>query len=143
MSPLTLRGRQVRTRIYDPALVGQLAVALLAVGGLWFATGLLAAPDRTDLTVANPTEYDIDIAVHAPDSSSVAVFGRVERGDTRTQPHLLDPGDDWVLSFRRGATDLGELRLTRDELDEMGHRLDIPPDVTRRAQDLGLTPSPD
>jgi hypothetical protein len=138
-----LRGRQVRTRIYDPAVVGQLAVALLAVGALWFAAGLLAAPDRTELTVANPTEYDIDIVVHAPDSSSVAVFGRVDRGETRTQPHLIDPGDDWVLSFRRGATDLGELRLTRAELDETDHRLEIPPEVARRAQDLGLAPSPD
>jgi hypothetical protein len=143
VSPLTLRGRQVRTRIYDPALVGQLAVALLAVGALWFATGLLAAPDRTHVTVVNPTDYDIDIAVHAPESSSVAVFGRVERGSSRTQPHLIDPGDDWVLTFRRGAADLGELRLSRDELDDLDHRVEIPPEVTRTAQDLGLTASPE
>jgi hypothetical protein len=137
-----MRGRQVRTRLYDPAMVAQLAVAVLAVGTLWFAVSILALPARTDVTVVNDTDYDIDVAVHASGQSAVAVFGRVDRGDTRTQPHLLDPGDDWVFTFRHGADDLGKLHLSRAELDRLDHQIQIPPEVVRRAQDLGLAPSP-
>jgi hypothetical protein len=138
-----MRGRQVRTRLYDPAVVAQLAVAVLAVGTLWFATGILAVPDRTPVTVVNGTEWDIDVAVHAPGASARTVFGRVDRGDTRTQPRLIDPGDEWVFAFRHGAVDLGELRLSRDELHDLDNTVDVPPEVIQRAEDLGLTPSPE
>jgi hypothetical protein len=143
VTSLTMRGRQVRTRLYDPALVAQLAIAVLAAGTLWFASGTLALPARTDVTVVNDTDYDIDVAVHARGEDALTVFGRVDRGDTRTQPNLLDPGDAWVIAFRHGATDLGELRLTRDELDDLDHTVEIPPDVIRRARSLGLQPSPE
>ena len=142
MTPLTMRGRQVRTRLYDPAVVAQLAVAVLAVGTLLFAMSILALPDRTPVTVVNGTDWDIDVAIHAPGASARTVFGRVDRGDTRTQPGLIDPGDEWVFAFRHGGTDLGELRLSRGELDDLDHTVEVPPEVTQKARDLGLTPSP-
>jgi hypothetical protein len=140
--PLTMRGRQVRTSLYDPAMVAQLAVAVLAVGTLWFAVSILDLPSRTEVTVVNSSDYDIDVAVHGQDESALTLFGRVDRGETRTQARLLDPGDDWVFVFRQGGTDLGELRLTRGELDDLDHTVDIPPEVISRARSQGLTPSP-
>jgi hypothetical protein len=138
-----MRTRQVRTRLYDPALVAQLAVVALAVGTVWFAVGVLAMPDRSDVTVVNGSDYDLDVVVHGPHEDAGVAFGRVDRGRTRTQPHLIDPGDEWVFEFSHGAADLGELRMTQDQLDDLDHQVDIPAEITRRARAEGLTPSPE
>jgi hypothetical protein len=143
VTSLTTRSRQARTRLYDPALVAQLAVVALAIGTLLFAVGVLALPARSDVTVVNGSDYDLDVVVHGPHDDTAVVFGRVDRGRTRTQPHLLDPGDEWVFEFSHGATDLGELRLTQDQLDDLDHQVDIPVEITRRARAEGLTPSPE
>lgn len=143
MSSLTTRGRQVRTRLYDPAMVAQLAVAALAVGAFWFTQGILALPDKVGVTVTNPTEYDIDVDVRAPDTATRAVFGRVEGGAARTQSHLLDPGESWVFVFRHDGVEVGELRLSEAELEDLGHTVEVPPEVTAEARAAGLTPTPD
>jgi hypothetical protein len=142
VTSLTTRGRQARTRIYDPAIVAQLAVVVLTVGALWVAQSLLAMPDKVAVTVANPTEYDVDVEVRAPDAAAVTVFGRIERGSTRTQPNLLDPGEEWLISFRHEGSDLGELRMSDAELDDLGHTIEVPSEVAAEALAAGLTPSP-
>jgi hypothetical protein len=71
------------------------------------------------------------------------VFGRVERGVTRTQPNLIDPGDEWVISFRHRGIDLGELRLSDGELDELDHTVEVPGEVSAKAREAGLHPSAD
>jgi hypothetical protein len=140
---LTTRARTARTRIYDPTLVAQVAVAVVALGAVLLAAHQLALPPRTEVTVANDTAYDVDVVVHAPDQHGVVVFGRVGHGLTRSQPHLIDVGDDWVFSFRHGGDELGELRMSRQDLEGLDHRVDVPADVARRAQDLGFHPAPD
>jgi len=143
VTPLTMRGRQVRTRLYDPAMVAQAAVAVLTVGGLWTVQSFLAGPDKVEVTIVNPTEYDLDVLVRSPDSAARTVFGRVERDDTRTQPNLIDPGAEWVVTFHHDGTELGELRLSGDDLDDLGHTIEVPPEVTTRADEAGLVPTPE
>lgn len=142
MTSLTTRGRQVRTRLYDPAMVAQLAIAVLAVGALLFAESTLSMPAKVGLTVTNPTEYDVDVVVRAPGAAEATMFGRVERGGSRTQPHLIDPGESWEIVFRHDGVVLAELRLTDAELDELGHRIEVPPEVVVEAQDAELVPTP-
>jgi hypothetical protein len=143
VTPLETRSRQVRSRLYDPAVVAQLAVGVLAVGTLWSVQSLLAGPDKVEVTVVNPTEYDLDVTVRAPGDDARTLFGRVEREDRRTQPHLIDPGAEWVVAFGHDGIDLGELRLSDDELDHLGHTIEVPPEITTRAQEAGLAPTPD
>jgi hypothetical protein len=142
VTPLTTRGRQVRTRLYDPGMVAQLAVVVLAVGVLLFVQSFLTVPDKVAVTVVNPTDYDIDVTVRTPDTTTRTIFGRVERGGTRLQPRLIDPGREWVLTFSHDGTELAELRLSADELDDLGHRIEVPPEVTSKARDADLLPTP-
>jgi hypothetical protein len=142
VTPLTTRGRQVRTRLYDPGLVAQLAVVVLAVGVLLFVQSFLAVPDKVAVTVVNPTDYDIDVTVRTPDTTTRTVFGRVERGGSRLQPHLIDPGSEWVLTFGHDGTELAELRLSADELDDLGHTIEVPPEVIGKARAADLLPTP-
>jgi hypothetical protein len=109
----------------------------------WFAHSVLALPERTEATVVNGTDYTLDVAVGAPGEDAVTTFGRIERGGRRTQPHLLDPGDQWVFTFSHDGTGLGELHLTEQEIADAHGTVEVPADVTRRAQSLGLQPSPD
>jgi hypothetical protein len=143
VSSLITRTRQVRTSLYNPATVAQLAIAVLAVGTFWFAHSILSLPARAEVTVANDTDYALDVAVRAPGDQSVTTFGRVERGGERTQSRLLDPGDRWVFTFAHDGVEVGELELTRDEIAAMHGTVEVPPEVGRRARSLGLQPSPD
>jgi hypothetical protein len=143
VSSLTTRTRQVRTSLYNPATVAQLAIAVLAVGTFWFAHSILSLPARAEVTVVNDTDYALDVAVRAPDDQSVATFGRVERGGQRTQSRLLDPGGRWVFTFAHDGIEVGELELTHDQSAEMHGTVEVPPEVGRRARSLGLQPSLD
>jgi hypothetical protein len=142
VTPSTLRGHQVHIRKTNPALVAQAAVVAVTVGTLWFSAGRLAAPGTVEASVVNDTAYDVDVVVSADGGGGRQPFGRVEAESTRVQPHFLDPGDSWVVSFTYGSNELGELRLTGADLDRDGHTIRVPPEVVTRAQALGLEPPP-
>jgi hypothetical protein len=99
-----------------------------------------AVVDR--LTVINATGYDLEISVTDADRDGWTPLGRVRGGETKEHSHVNDVGDVWIFRFEYpGPVDAGELRLTRDALEDDRWRVRVPDDVGRTLRRKGIEPS--
>jgi hypothetical protein len=116
-----------------------IAIAAVLVAG----TVLLDEPARIDhLTVANPTPYDVSVAV-APDAGgSWLPFAAVDVGTTREFRDVLDQGDTWVFRFRAQGQAAGDLSVSRADLAAAGWEITVPKAVVTQLRQLDVPPSP-
>jgi hypothetical protein len=102
-----------------------------------------SAPPGTvdEITIANPTSYDIAVEVTGPARESWLPVAIVQAGTEDATNDVLDQGEVWVFRFLHWGEPLTELSLTRAELERNGWRVDIPADLEERLQQLGRPPS--
>ena len=103
---------------------------------------LVAACSGPPLTVeriiiANPTDYDIDVDVTGEDRNSWLPVSIVEARAEDVAREVIDQGKVWTFRFLHWGDPVGEVRLTRAELERMGWRLEVPAEVGERLQQLG------
>lgn len=78
-----------------------LVVAAVAPAALLGATGVLEPPATVArLTIANPTDYDLAVAVGRPGDDDVVRLFTVIHGHTSSTAHVPDQGDDWRIELR-------------------------------------------
>lgn len=114
---------------------GLLALSLLLAACM----GLPPTVDR--ITIVNPTDYDLDVEVSGEDREGWLPVAIVEAGEEDVAQGVIDQGDVWIFRFRHLGDPIGELSLTRAELERSGWRVEVPDEVAERLQELGRRPS--
>lgn len=116
-----------RVRLLAPTLT----VALL----LSACTG--AAPTIEEVTIVNGTAYDLEVEIAAEDGDGWLPLARVGAGTEGSALEVIDQGDAWVFRFRHWGQPVGEVMLTRGELEEIGWSVEVPGEIAERLEDLG------
>ena len=140
MTPTLTRPRPVPLRKAGGNLLLAAAVgAVLLVAVLMVpAQRLPSFADR--ITVANPTDYHVEVDVRGGPGQSWFSLGGYGRDSARTSFQVLDQGRRWVFRFSSGGREAGEVIVTRAQLQENRWRITIPEEVGERLADQGVLP---
>jgi hypothetical protein len=119
-------------RVLRPALIA-LSLVLLGCSG----------PPGTveEITIANPTSYDLAVEVAGRARESWLPVAIVEAGSEDAAQQVLDRGEVWVFRFLHWGEPVTELTMTRTELERNGWRVDVPAEVEERLEELGRPPA--
>lgn len=105
---------------------------------LMFLVACSGSPPTVDrITIANPTGYDLDVDVTDRDGESWLPVVIVEAGTEDVVQEVIDQGDEWVFRFLHWGDPVGELRVTRSELEGSDWRVEVPAEVGERLQRMG------
>lgn len=114
----------------------------LAVVTLLLLAACLGPPPTVDrIAIANPTEYDLDVEVTDPDREGWLPVAIVEARSEHVAQEVIDQGEVWIFRFLHLGDPVGELSLTRAELERSGWRVEVPEEVEQRLHELGRPPS--
>ncbi len=125
-----------------PVVIGLLALAAVAVafgigvGSMTRESALVAA-----VTVDNPTPYNLQVDVAAPGGEEVVELGTVPREGSRAFEQVVDQGGQWAFRLTFGGREVGEIVVSRAQLEEAGWRVSVPGDVARALAEAGHPPS--
>lgn len=117
-------------------------VALVAVAGVLFWALLVPALSghaRVTITVENPTDYAVAVAV-SDGSGSELGLGVAPPNKQRQFHDVIDQGRSWQISFSYGGVEGGSVSATRAELERSGS-VEVPMSVARELAGAGLEPS--
>jgi hypothetical protein len=108
---------------------------------LWLAACSGPPPTVDQITIVNPTGYDLDVDVAGPERGSWLPVSIAEAGSEGVAEEVTDQGQVWIFRFLHWGEPVGELSLTRDELLRDGWRVEVPEEVEERLRELGRPPS--
>ena len=115
-------------------------IAIIVVVAVLMAASLdlLDEPNHISrVTIANPSEYALDVAVTSGGRHGWLALSGVPVGATRDFHDVLDQGNTWVFSFRAQGRDGGEMSMTRADLDASGWNITVPGQVLDRLRAAG------
>lgn len=119
-------------------------MSLVAIVFLVVAVGVtraLGGPSFVEeVTVANPTDYAVKVAVSDGDPSWMGL-GVVGRDDERAFRAVIDQRPTWVFEFSYAGHRAGQLEVDRDVLVEGGWRIEVPAHVGTQLAAQGFAPS--
>jgi hypothetical protein len=117
-----------------PIIATIVAVAALMVASL----ELLDEPNHVSrLTIANPSEYALDVAVTSGGRHGWLALSGLPVGTTSDFHDVLDQGDTWIFSFRAQGRDGGEVSISRADLQAAGWNITVPGQVLDRLRAAG------
>ena len=125
------RRRTVPTRLVDVAAAGLFALIVTAIS----VQGPTRAPD---ITIDNPTPYDLTVKVSDDGGREWMGFALVSAQSTTLVRAPIDQGSIWTLDFGTGV----QYPVGRSEIRDAGWRLRVPDDVAQRLEAVGVAPSP-
>jgi hypothetical protein len=110
--------------------------------GLLVLAVLLAAcsgpPPTVDrITITNPTDYDLDVEVSGGERDGWLPLAIVEARSEHVVQEVIDQGEAWIFRFLHWGGPVGELSLTRAELERSDWRVDVPVEIQEQLQQLG------
>lgn len=112
----------------------------MAAALLIAVSSLLVDHDRVTMTLDNPSEYEISVAVRTPHEGTLTRLGTLGPGSTRTVTGVIDPGDEWHFEFSYAGVDGGMLTVPA-EIGAAGPIV-VPEHVSERLAEAGLERSP-
>jgi hypothetical protein len=112
-----------------PLLTAATATVVVACSGV--------PPTVDRITIANPTEYEIDVEVRGHDRDGWLPLAIVEARTEDVTEDVIDQGAVWIFRFIHHGDPIDEIRLTRSALERDGWRVEIPSEVGERLQELG------
>jgi hypothetical protein len=95
-----------------------------------------------EITVVNGTAYDLDVEVSSADRNGWLPIAIVGAGSTDVSQGVLDQGATWIFRFRHWGDPVGEISLTRTDLQTNGWRVEVPESISEHIQELGRPPPP-
>jgi hypothetical protein len=107
-------------------------VWLVALLWLTACSGPASSVDR--ITVANPTDYDLEVHVTGEDRGGWLPMIIVEARSEDVARGVIDQGDVWIFQFRHLGEVIGESSVRREQLERSGWRLEVPVEVGERLQ---------
>jgi hypothetical protein len=140
VSPVLARPRSSRR---PSALGGLAASAALVVIPVLLVGRLIAAEPSfvSEVTVVNPLVYKVNVDVRGPVDDGWSGLGTVRRETTKTVEQVVDQGATWTFRVTYGGEVGGEVTVGRAQLEAVGWRVTIPPEVGERLRQAGLMPS--
>lgn len=118
------------------------AVALVAVVGVFALSALVRSEPSRVVTIVNTTPFDLAVDVAAGDATRWTPLAIVAPGATDTVEEVADQGDAWTFRFRSAGITAGTLRLTRAQLQERDWRVEAPARVVARLTSEGVPDAP-
>jgi hypothetical protein len=94
-------------------------------------------PTVERITITNPTGYDLDVEVTGRDREGWLPVAIVEARTEDVAQEVIDQGEVWIFRFRHWGDPVGELRLSRAELERNGWRVEVPAEIEERLEQLG------
>lgn len=113
------------------------AAAVMLSGGI---LSLLEEPERTDVTVDNPTAYPVHVRVESAEEGSGLGLGTAHSESSRTFTGVVDQGERWRFEFRYGGIDAAEVIVTRD--DVAAGPIVVPSSAGRVLREAGVATPP-
>ena len=96
-----------------------------------FLARLMQPPTTVDqLTVKNPTKFDIAVAVNGGGDEGWMPVGSVRRATTATFKDVVDQGDTWTFQLSAQGKDGGEVEISKADLAKAGWHFEIPQSVS-------------
>ena len=142
VTPTATRGsppRVDRTRALVTAIAGIATAALLLRGALW----IVDDPTFVDVTVANPTPYDVYVDARSGGDPAVVGIGAIHHEGETTFEGVLDQGDVWVFEFAYAGVEAGSVEVSGDQLEAAGWRVEVPTSVAAELEAAGVVaPAP-
>ncbi len=136
--PETTRGRPSSLLQHDLAAV--LAAGLIAAA---LCTLLLREPARVEqLTVTNPTEYELTIQARSGPDRAWMPVAVVSPGTSVMALDVIDQGETWSFRLTGQGRDAGTLDVSGAQLRDGGWRLAVPTAIGDRLRDDGAAPTP-
>lgn len=128
--------------IRRPVVLGVVALAVVAVA-FGIAVGSLTreAAFVAQVTVENPTPYNLQVDLGASEEGRVLELGTVPRESSRSFEQVVDQGAQWVFRLSFGGKDVGEVVVPRRQLEEDGWRVAVPGSIGRDLAEAGHPPS--
>jgi hypothetical protein len=108
---------------------------------LLLANCLGRPPTVEQITIVNPTAYDLDVDLTGRDRDGWLPLAIVEARSEDVVQEVNDQGELWIFRFRHWGDPIGELSFTRAELEQKGWRVEVPQQVIERLGELGRPPS--
>lgn len=108
---------------------------------LWLAACSGPPPTVDRITIVNTTGYDLDVDVAGRERGSWLPVSIAEAGSEDVAEQVTDQGEVWIFRFLHWGEPVGELSLTRAELEQDGWRVEVPEEVEERLRELGRPPS--
>jgi hypothetical protein len=93
------------------------------------------------IEIVNSTEYDLAVEVSGPDQQGWLPLSIVEPRSNVTVREVIDQGERWSFRFRRFGETVGEISMSRDQLQATDWRVEVPVEVAERLADMGTPPS--
>jgi hypothetical protein len=93
------------------------------------------------IIIANRTDYDLDVDVTGRDREGWLPVAIAEARSEDDVQDVIDQGEVWIFRFLHWGDPVGELSLTRAELEQDGWRVEVPEEVEERLHELGRPPS--
>lgn len=94
-------------------------------------------PTVERITIANPTDYDLDVDVTSPGEDGRLPIAIVEARSEDVAQDVIDLGEEWIFQFLHWGDLVGELSFTRAELERNGWHVEVPAEVGERLEQLG------
>ncbi|MGH9027882.1 MAG: hypothetical protein ACRDWD_17495 [Acidimicrobiia bacterium] len=139
MQPVTAV-RPIRPKVSGPAIVGGVVATLvfaLVIGGLAWA--LRSPTYASQLEITNDTDYSVNVDL-AGDRGEVGL-GTVPFGDRLGLVDVLDQGDPWVFEFSYAGETVGEVSISRADLEAADWTIAVPQEVQDTLERAGYAPS--
>ena len=150
MTGRTMTGRTM-TRVSDPrhAKGCRLArwrwaawlVAPIVLVGVGASCASSETVDR--LAIVNGTPFDVEVKVSDAKKESWLILGRADHESSAVSELVTDMGTTWVFQFEYGGRVVGDLTVSRAELERNGWRIEVPSRVADAMRRLGFEPPPD
>ena len=135
VSPL----KRFKPGVIAAAVIG---VALFATLAFWVMR-TTALPESVDtLTIENPTEFSVDVAVSDSAARTWLPLGVVPAGGERAFTGVFDQGDEWVFRFRSQGVDSAPHSVDRSELAASAWTVVVPDSVPDELRAGGAEPAP-
>lgn len=123
-----------------PARTGRAHLLLPLLAGLVLTGCLGPAPTIDVLTIANPTDYQLDVDVAGEERKGWLPIAILEPRSEKVARNVIDQGELWIFRFRYLGDPVGEVPVTRDELEGNGWRVEVPDEVEQRLREGGAQP---
>ncbi len=129
---------QIQTRRLD--VVATLATLIVGAALLAAVNALLVDPDRVDLTVENPTQFDVNIDVRSLEGEGRLGLGTVDPGTSKSLSSVVDQGGRWLFEFSYGGVKAPPVEVSREVVTT--GTVVVPEIVGELFLDAGLSPPP-
>ena len=107
---------------------------------VFLLTACSGAPETVErIEIVNPTDYTVGVEVSG-DRHLWLPLSLVDKGASVSVRDVIDQGERWTFRFRHFGETIGEISLSRAQLESAGWRLEVPSEVGERLSQM-TTPS--